>query len=61
MVMMVVVIVWMRVRDTVVGMFMRVRRAGSRRFCMRMIVMPVVVGVFVSMCDCSVAVGVRVL
>ncbi len=61
MVVLVVVIMGMRVSNTVVGMFMRVGCAGSRRVGMGMIVMPVVVRVFVSMCDCIVAVGVRVL
>jgi hypothetical protein len=61
MVMMVVVIVRMRVGDTVMGMFMRVGRAGSWRVGMRMIVVPVVVRVLVSVCDLIVAVGVRML
>jgi hypothetical protein len=55
---MVVVIVGMGVRDAVVGMLMRVLCAGGRRVGMRVIVVPVVVGVFVSVGDGVVGVGV---
>ena len=61
MVVMVVVIVGMRVRNPVVGVLMHVRCAGSRRSGMGMFVVPVVVGVFVSMRDCIVGVCVRML
>ena len=55
---MVVVIVGMGVGDAVVGMLMRVLCAGGRRVGMRVIVVPVVVGVFVSVGDGVVGVGV---
>ena len=61
MIVMVVVIVGMRVRSPVVCMLMRVRCPGSRRVGMGMIVVPVVVGVLVSMCDCIVRVSVRMV
>jgi hypothetical protein len=56
MIVMVIMIVGMRVGNSVVSMFMRVGRAGRRRARMRMIVMLVIMGVFVSMSDSIVAV-----
>jgi hypothetical protein len=51
MVVMAIVLVGVRVRNAVVRVLMRVGRAGRRRHVMGMIVMPVVVGVLVSVRD----------
>jgi len=53
-----VVIVRMRVRNAIVGVLMRVLRAGGGRVGVGVIVVPVVVGVFVSVGDGVVGVGV---
>ncbi len=58
---MVVVIMGMRVRHAIVRVLVRVRGAGSRRICVGVIVMLVVVRVFVGVCDCAVGVRVRVI
>jgi hypothetical protein len=63
MVMMVVVIMIMRmrVRDHAMRMLMAMRRARGNRRLMGIIVVPVVVGMFMRMCDGIVGVRVRML
>jgi hypothetical protein len=51
MVVMTIMIVRMRVSNSVVSVFMRVGRAGRGRHVMGMIVVPVVMGVLVSVRD----------
>jgi hypothetical protein len=61
MVVMVVMVVGMRVRDSIMGMLMRMLGAGSRRLGMGVVVVLIVVGVLVSMGDRVVGVRVRML
>jgi hypothetical protein len=59
--MLVFLIVKVRMCDHAVGMLMAMRRAGGNRRLMGMIVVPVAVGMLMTMCDAVVGVRLRVL